>query len=778
MKADKKKKNNRIQKAFSVAKWEEDGDLLESSRVILYLWLGIVSVLGWFGHLCNLEFSRAIVFGTALIMVLFFSYLMEKLQENQRKWLCTGLAVIPLVGMIMPPGLRGISGLFHDAYKALSRRGILLFYQGTDVDAVWTKNMVVLFMACFLMLLLYFSYQHAAEKAMVLPFFLMLLVEMRWGRGEGNIWIFLWMIWLAILLMTTVRSYLFAMAPLLVFSILFACVFGISGGKGWQDVWNYWRYGSKSTVLPEGDLMKAGKMDRKDKIAIIVEGDQAGYYYLKGFVGTTYQENAWKADSQMLEDFETGILNGNNEFLSWIHEKGYSGWNELAKMMKAEKDQVITIHNKTANRRYLYLPYELTTTVQELENEKLVVSGAGEALMSTGIRGRKNYRIKTSPSLAGRKISEPQNRGENFGKRKIYDAYEEYVNRTCLTLPKDVKETLRVNLEGSSTLGIDNTMALVRKVRKWVKENVTYNETPGTVPKGEEFTNWFLNGNAGGYDVQYATMAVMLFRYYGIPSRYVEGYLVENTNEISETSAHAWPEIFISGRGWVPVEVMEDYQKKMPSYLAEKGEKVFASEKEMLPEEQEQTQQNTKKEHRGGKSESEDSKKSPILPNFGEEESLLPLILLLTLMVLALIAVLILLFMRFKELYFQRWATESISPERSVIMWYRYCIWMLYEMEEEPVQKAAMAVDNRVLQWEERWIKYHPDVNKDFLKKAGLLRQKAIYYRRGIQWKEAVEVIPFLRSEYRYLFRRLKFASKMKVRLGIRPPFLRRKYER
>lgn len=333
-----------------------------------------------------------------------------------------------------------------------------------------------------------------------------------------------------------------------------------------------------------------------------------------------------------------------------------------------------------------------------------------------------------------------------------------------------------MNLEGSSTLGIDNTMALVRKVRKWVKENITYNEQPGVVPKGEEFTNWFLNGNAGGYDVQYATLAVMLFRYYGIPSRYVEGYMVENTKEISEVSAHAWPEIFISGRGWVPVEIMEDYQKRMPSYLAEKGEKVFASEKEMQAVEEEQQQQPSVKKNQKGKSETEDNKKTPVLPNFGENESLLPLILLLIFMVLALIGVLILLFMRLREFYFQRWATESISPERSIIMWYRYCVWMLYELEEDPAEKLAMAVDNRLSKWEERWIKYHPEVRKDSLHAAGLLRQKAIYHRKGIRWKETEKAIPFFKSEYRYLFRKLKFGNKVKVRLGLRPPFLRKKY--
>lgn len=775
MKADKKEKNNRIQKAFVVARWEEEGDLIENSRVILFLWLGIISILGWFGQLCDLEYSRVLVFALAFVAVLAFVYLAGKLSKEQKRWLYAGMAGIPLVGMIMPPSLQGISGLFHDTYRILSRRGIRLFYQGSDVPEVWTKNLVMFFLACWLILALYLAYQHA-DKAMIAPFFFMLLVEMKWGKGEGTLWIFCWLIWIAVLLMTTVRSYLFVLVPAFVVGLLFTAVFGVSEGKGWQDAWNYFRYGGKSTVLPEGDLTRAGKMEREDRLAITVEGDQAGFYYLKGFVGTTYQDNRWKADAQMLEDFESGILGGNNEFLSWLHKKGYSGWNELAKLMKADKDQVISIHNKAANRKYLYLPYELTTTIQELEKEKLAVSSVGEAIRSTGIRGKKNYRIKTAPSLAGRKISEPHITGSSSGKIKEYDAYEEYVNRTCLTLPRDVKETLRIDLEGGSTLGIDNTMALVRKVRKWAKDNITYNETPGTVPKDEEFTNWFLNGNASGYDVQYATLAVMLFRYYGIPSRYVEGYLVENTNEISELSAHAWPEIFISGRGWVPVEIMEEYQERMPSYLAEKGERVFASDKEMKAEKEEQQQQK-KKEHKG-KSESQENKRSSVMPSFGDDESLLPLILLLTLMVLAVIALIALIFLRIREWYFQRWATESISPERSVIMWYRYCIWMLYEMEEDPSEKVAMEVDNRVSQWQQRWIQCHPEVKVDTLEQACMLRQKAIYYRKGVQWKEAAKIIPFLKEEYRYLFRHLKISSKIKVRLGIRPPFLKRKYER
>jgi hypothetical protein len=54
-----------------------------------------------------------------------------------------------------------------------------------------------------------------------------------------------------------------------------------------------------------------------------------------------------------------------------------------------------------------------------------------------------------------------------------------------------------------------------------------------------------------------------MFRYYGIPARYVEGYLITpediqnspgGTIEVSQSAAHAWTEIYVDGVGFVPVE--------------------------------------------------------------------------------------------------------------------------------------------------------------------------------------------------------------------------------
>ena len=64
-----------------------------------------------------------------------------------------------------------------------------------------------------------------------------------------------------------------------------------------------------------------------------------------------------------------------------------------------------------------------------------------------------------------------------------------------------------------------------------------------------------------------------MFRHYGIPARYVEGYLifpedVEGQLEnavltVPEAHAHAWVEFYQDGIGWVPFEVTPPYIDRM-----------------------------------------------------------------------------------------------------------------------------------------------------------------------------------------------------------------------
>lgn len=157
-------------------------------------------------------------------------------------------------------------------------------------------------------------------------------------------------------------------------------------------------------------------------------------------------------------------------------------------------------------------------------------------------------------------------------------SYHEYVNTTCLMLTKEEKETIsRLLGKKEANAGV-SALSVLREIRKWMEENLEYVTEPGAIPEGQSFVRWFLEEEKKGFDVQYATAAVMFFRYYGIPSRYVEGYLVtqeavsgqNGTGAISvkEKDAHAWAEIYLEETGWIPVEVLEEYEDKMGiSYL-------------------------------------------------------------------------------------------------------------------------------------------------------------------------------------------------------------------
>ena len=110
-------------------------------------------------------------------------------------------------------------------------------------------------------------------------------------------------------------------------------------------------------------------------------------------------------------------------------------------------------------------------------------------------------------------------------------------------------------------------------VRQYLQENTSYTLSPGKLKSGDDYVTDFLTVKKKGYCTAYASAAVMMFRYLGIPARYVEGYVVTPSDikklteaengyvdvEVSDYSAHAWAEIYVPGFGFVPIEVTPGY---------------------------------------------------------------------------------------------------------------------------------------------------------------------------------------------------------------------------
>ena len=77
-------------------------------------------------------------------------------------------------------------------------------------------------------------------------------------------------------------------------------------------------------------------------------------------------------------------------------------------------------------------------------------------------------------------------------------------------------------------------------------------------PQGRDFVSYFLLDSKEGYCTYYASAMAVMARLAGLPSRYVEGYLVP-AEPVGETlvtgdNAHAWVEIYFEGIGWIPFD--------------------------------------------------------------------------------------------------------------------------------------------------------------------------------------------------------------------------------
>jgi transglutaminase-like putative cysteine protease len=85
-----------------------------------------------------------------------------------------------------------------------------------------------------------------------------------------------------------------------------------------------------------------------------------------------------------------------------------------------------------------------------------------------------------------------------------------------------------------------------------------YDTAPPPTPAGQDPVDYFLFGSRRGFCTHFATAMVVLARLAGIPARLVTGFaaghLVDGRFIVTTADAHAWPELWIAGRGWITFE--------------------------------------------------------------------------------------------------------------------------------------------------------------------------------------------------------------------------------
>lgn len=155
------------------------------------------------------------------------------------------------------------------------------------------------------------------------------------------------------------------------------------------------------------------------------------------------------------------------------------------------------------------------------------------------------------------------------------------VGANVINIPADADgarfSSLAAEITGDAATRYDQALALQEYFRN--PENFTY--TTSVVPSGADSVSVFLDKREG-YCVQFASGMIMLARSLGIPARLAIGFLPgtlseDGTSVIRGGDAHAWPELYFGGAGWVRFEPTPAVQTgARPSYADPVGDPVEA----------------------------------------------------------------------------------------------------------------------------------------------------------------------------------------------------------
>lgn len=335
----------------------------------------------------------------------------------------------------------------------------------------------------------------------------------------------------------------------------------------------------------EGASRRAVSRDRGE--ALRITGTPEKPIWLRGFVGETWTGTAW-------ESADAPAAYSMCDLTKYLREKSFAVQNQNAAVQRIlrkahsadSKGSTLTIRNTGADRSVLYTPYELAS--QDPGGRSV----AGIYTRADGFFGCRKYSFRQAPAstaswtdLASALFSG----GESPEKTAYLEAESRYAavvykRDTALSTGDRAaaKKLLGAPLRGRTHEGY---WSAIEEVRTALDRNFVYSENFRASGARRNAVSAFLKSGRG-CDVHFASLAVLLFRYRGIPARYVEGYLVtdktlknsaasasDGPSDISvpESAWHAWPEIYVDGYGWVPVEVSPDWTGTMPEADLSRG---------------------------------------------------------------------------------------------------------------------------------------------------------------------------------------------------------------
>lgn len=316
-------------------------------------------------------------------------------------------------------------------------------------------------------------------------------------------------------------------------------------------------YDSDTNSMPEGNLKNLPAWKKSGTPALEVTMEQPEKVYLRGQIYDTYTGTGWKAaDTEGTAQYE--------DLFYWLHEANFYGQSQIALAdgyTETATPLSMTVKNLSACSAHGYYPYAV------YGSETLAADRIGDTNLPPA---ESLYYLKGSVPdwyQIQRNLSTAQGRENIETYLSKEQAYADYLRAVDLQMTQDSWAVLQRQLK------LDTQTRTISDIRTiifdYLREAMTYDETARTMNGSGDFLQYTLERSGHGYSVHYATAAVLMLRYMGVPARYVEGYYLSaedaarykagETITLTEENAHAWAEYYVSGVGFVPFEVTPGY---------------------------------------------------------------------------------------------------------------------------------------------------------------------------------------------------------------------------
>lgn len=272
-------------------------------------------------------------------------------------------------------------------------------------------------------------------------------------------------------------------------------------------------------------------------LKVKVDGIEEGPFYLRGTVRDDYNGSCWKESTGSVASIKSGQAIGNIS----------GGTGSI---------------NKNVNVTVTVKPQGLnTTSIFNLWQPCSIDSGGAGAncnedgeLYFSKSRGQKEYKVISKvPVVYADELEKASKTSVSFDSAKYMGVPD--------TVPQRV-----IELAAQITEKYNNNYDKAIAIQDYLRANYPYTLKTSSLPDGRDFVDYFLFDEKEGYCTYFATAMAIMCRIVGIPSRYVEGFILDSpqrdTNgyySVYSMKAHSWVELYFDGYGWLNFEPTPGY---------------------------------------------------------------------------------------------------------------------------------------------------------------------------------------------------------------------------